>query len=1208
MATSPSPLDASALRQLFDHAPVSMGLVELHPDGVLHLIGNEATSRLSDADTTSLAGQFFPEDDDPTGVVELFSRHYEEARDTKKPVRFSYEDAGPLGTRYLVATVQYVGQSEAGVARFTYVIDDQTSETLALREIEASQERLRAFVEHMPYPVAMVDREMRYLAVSQRWLRDYRLTERDILGQSHYEVFPETPGAWKAVHQRCLSGSVESSDGEAFQRADGRIDWIRWEVRPWNTSEGDVGGLVIYTEVITDEVELTEARRKSEQRFEAIFHSMFQFIGLMKPDGTMLEANTTALAFADLQPEDVVGKPFWECHWWTISEDAQQELRDQIARAAQGTFVRYNAEVLGAEGRTAIIDFSIKPVLDEDGQVVLLIPEGRDVTEQVHTRTALEVTERRLRTVLDNIPMVLFGTDTEGLVTHSDGSGLAKLGIAPSEIVGQNVFDLYADSETVVDGIQRVLAGAPTQYTSEIGPLVYETYGVPTFDEKGVVDGMLGVGLDITSRAAAERNLQERAERSMLLYDIASRDGLAFDDHIRYALAETTRMLGLDVGLVSRVEGLPSDPDARYTVDVSFAREGEPLPPGTQFALQDTYCRFVWDNDDTVATITHMGASEQCEATCYAKFGLEAFIGITFCMDNQPYGTLSFSASTPRPEGFSEADRDLVQMLAQWIGVLVEQREAERTLLGARDRAQAANRAKSAFLAAMSHEIRTPMNSVIGFAELLGMTDLTQQQHGYVDRIMNSGEHLLGLIEDLLDFSKIEAGEMQLAREPFALEPLVRGVLEALAPQAAGKQLDLAYDLADTVPSRLVGDERRFQQILINLVGNAIKFTEEGRVEVEVATQSLGDSARLLIHVRDTGIGMDEDVQARIFKAFTQADLSTTRRFGGTGLGLAISGRLATLMQGTIEVASTPGAGSTFTLNLPLRPAQTTRRVVVGASQTPLAGRTVLLVDDDAASRAIVAEHLDQWGMAVHAVSNADEALRLLFEGRTFDLGVLDMLMPETTGLDLARAIRTTPTGGALPLVVVSSASERVHAPGLVDAVLLKPLDWRVLYERLVQALERQRMRTNPPSFQSVTVTPIPDAPQRRLRVLVAEDQPDNQFVVLNMLQMLGVEVVVANDGIEAVEQVEQGLFDVVLMDVQMPRLDGVEATRRIRTQIALDRQPRIIALTAHALAEERRRCMDAGMDGFVTKPFSFEQLAEELRLGAFGGTPIGHA
>ncbi|MEL7364166.1 MAG: ATP-binding protein, partial [Bacteroidota bacterium] len=193
---------------------------------------------------------------------------------------------------------------------------------------------------------------------------------------------------------------------------------------------------------------------------------------------------------------------------------------------------------------------------------------------------------------------------------------------------------------------------------------------------------------------------------------------------------------------------------------------------------------------------------------------------------------------------------------------------------------------------------------------------------------------------------------------------------------AAGKQLDLAYDLDDTVPSRLVGDERRFQQVLINLVGNAIKFTEEGRVEVEVTTENDGPDTRLLVHVRDTGIGMDADVQARIFKAFTQADLSTTRRFGGTGLGLAISGRLATLMQGTIEVASTPGAGSTFTLNLPLRPAQTTRRVVVGASQTPLAGRTVLLVDDDAASRAIVAEHLDQWGMAVHAVSNADEALR----------------------------------------------------------------------------------------------------------------------------------------------------------------------------------------------------------------------------------------
>ncbi|MEO1478441.1 MAG: PAS domain-containing protein, partial [Bacteroidota bacterium] len=904
MAT-PTPLGAAALRQLFDHAPVSMGLVELRPDGVLHLIGNEATDRISDTNGPDLAGRFFPEDDDPTGVVELFSRHYEEARDTNEPIRFSYEQASPIGTRYLVATVSYVGESEAGVPRFTYVIDDQTSETLALLDMEATQERLRAFVEHMPNPVAMVDREMRYLAVSHRWIRDYRLDEPDVLGRSHYEVFPETPDAWKAVHQRCLAGAVESNDGEAFVRADGRIDWVRWEVRPWTNVEGEIGGLVMYTEVITDEVELAQARRESEQRFEAIFHSMFQFIGLMKPDGTLLEANTTALAFADLNPEDVVGKPFWECHWWTVSEETQSYLRDQIARAAQGEFIRYNAEVLGTEGRTAVIDFSIKPVLDEHGDVVMLISEGRDVTEQVQTRTALETSQRRLRTVLDNIPMVLFATDADGIVTLSDGSGLARLGIGPGEIEGQNVFDLYAESETVTSGLRRVLEGIPTQYTSEVGPLVYETYGVPTFDDEGTVNGMLGVGLDITDRAAAERNLQERADRSMLLYDIAARDGLPYDDHIRYALAETTRMLGLDYGLVNRVEGAPSNSEALYTVEMSFARKGDVHPPGTQLLLQDTYGRFVWDNDDTVTTITHMGESEHREATCYAKFGLEAFIGITFCVENRPYGTLSFSSATPRPGGFSEADRDLVQMLAQWIGVLVEQREAERTLLDARDRAQAANRAKSAFLAAMSHEIRTPMNSVIGFAELLGMTELTAQQHGYVDRIMRSGEHLLGLIEDLLDFSKIEAGEMQLAKEPFALEPVVRGVLEALAPQAAGKQLDLAYDLDDTVPSRLVGDERRFQQVLINLVGNAIKFTEEGRVEVEVTTEDDGPDTRLLVHVRDTGIGMDADVQARIFKAFTQADLSTTRRFGGTGLGLAISGRLATLMHGTIQVAST---------------------------------------------------------------------------------------------------------------------------------------------------------------------------------------------------------------------------------------------------------------------------------------------------------------
>ncbi|MEM9998321.1 MAG: response regulator [Bacteroidota bacterium] len=1063
----------------------------------------------------------------------------------------------------------------------------------------------------------MLDREMRYLAVSHRWVTDYQLIEAEILGRSHYEVFPEIGDDWKAVHQRCLAGAIESNDGDLFQRADGTTDWIRWEVRPWTNTEGEIGGLVMYTEIITAEIELMRARRESEKRFEAIFNSMFQFIGLMQPDGTMLEVNTTALDFAGLQPEDVVGKPFWECHWWTISPETQAHLRAQVERAAEGEFVRYNAEVLGLEGRTAVIDFSIKPVLDDDGRVALLIPEGRDVTEQVKMQESLEQTQRRLRTVLDNLPMTLFATDKAGTFTLSEGYALKTLGLKPGESVGSNIFDIYADNEIVTDAIERTLSGEPTQFTADIGPNAFEVYATPVYDgEKdgaGSVDGLIAVSLDVTSRVAAERDIAARAQRSMLLYDIASRDGLAFDDHIRYALQETARVLGLDFGLVSRVEEQPGDAEAVYEVDVSYTAQGDALPPGTRFPLSKTYCCFVWGKDDVV-TIDHMGASEHREAACYGKFGLEAFIGLTFRVDGQPYGTLSFSSPTPRPGGFSEADRDLAQMLAQWIGVLVEQRQGERALLAARDRAEAANRAKSAFLAAMSHEIRTPMNSVIGFSELLALTDLTAQQKGFVDRIARSGDHLLGLIEGLLDFSKIEAGEMLLADEPYAIEPMVRSVLETMAPQAAAKQLHLAYDIDDTVPARLLGDERRLQQILLNLIGNAVKFTDEGHVEVEVATRQTDLQRWLQVQVRDTGIGMDEEVRARIFRAFTQADLSTTRRFGGTGLGLAISSRLAALMQGTIEVESAPGAGSVFTLRLPLRPARTTRRVVVGVAQTALSGRSALLVDDQPESLALISDHLQKWGMRVQTATNADGALALLAEGHAFDVGLLDMVMPSCSGIDLARVIRALPEAGSLPLIIVSSAGERIHAPGVVDAVLLKPLDWQALYERLVQAVERQRMRadgapSDPLLGEGTPASKAAATDAKRLRVLVAEDQPDNQFVALNMLQLLGAEVVIANDGIEAVEQVEQHTFDVVLMDVMMPRMDGVEATRRIRARIAPDRQPRIIALTAHALAEERRRCLAAGMDGFIAKPFSFDQLAQELKLPAVGmGGEVGRA
>ncbi len=538
---------------------------------------------------------------------------------------------------------------------------------------------------------------------------------------------------------------------------------------------------------------------------------------------------------------------------------------------------------------------------------------------------------------------------------------------------------------------------------------------------------------------------------------------------------------------------------------------------------------------------------------------------------------------------------------------VTEARRSQEALREALDAAEHATRAKSEFLANMSHEIRTPMNGVIGMTSLLLDSPLNREQRDFVETIRTSGDALLSLINDILDFSKIEAGMLDLERQPFDVRACVESALDLLAPQAAEKRVELAYVIDDHVPGSVYGDATRVRQVLVNLLANAVKFTPEGSVCVRVTgvspDVSSGAALELFFAVEDTGIGIAPEQQALIFESFSQADASTTRQYGGTGLGLSISKKLAHLMGGTVAVESTPGVGSTFTFSIRVEAAPCERHVYLRRDQPHLRGRSALIVDDNPVNRDVLTGLAERWHLRAVAVSSVDLALHAADDaaaaGTPFDLVLLDMQMPGRDGLDAAQALHEPRYGDPKKVLLTSLARDpslhvRAQEAG-VDAVLYKPTKPAALYETLLGLCD---LRLAAPA-SPIAETPLPDAPTP-LRILLAEDNLINQKVALRLLSRLGYRADVVADGAEAVEaatrQARGGQpYDVVLMDVQMPVMDGYEAIRQIRATLPDDAQPWLVSLTANAMEGDREKCLAVGADDYLAKPVDLDALRDGL-------------
>jgi PAS domain S-box-containing protein len=773
-----------------------------------------------------------------------------------------------------------------------------------------------------------------------------------------------------------------------------------------------------------------------------------------------------------------------------------------------------------------------------------------------------EKESRRLALIASHTNNGVILTDREGRVEWVNRAFTRSTGYALEEIKGRKPGSFLQGPDTDQAAVGRMREGIRSGEGFNVEVLNYAKDGrrlwvvvevQPMRDEDGAVSSFMGIVTDVTERKKAEAELARKESQFRFIFETVP-VGISWRD-----VDNKLFMLNpahVQITQVSMEEAQESQIFYRMTDPEDWKRQQEQMErikrgEITSFVIEKRYHR---------------------------RDGQTVWVAFTMTR-------LRDAATGGNYELCTLAD-------------ITDLKRAQAELQAAKEVAEKASLAKSQFLAMMSHEIRTPMNGVIGMTSLLLDSPLTADQRDFAETIRQSGDALLTIINDILDFSKIESGRLVLERETFSLRDCVDGALDLMATKAAEKRLDLLYEIGDGVPGMVRGDSTRLRQIIVNLLGNALKFTERGEVVLTVrAHPADAGQVELTFAVSDTGIGIPTEAINRLFQSFTQVDASTTRKFGGTGLGLAISKHLAEMMGGHMWVESEEGKGSVFYFTILAEAVASKPRPYLNGGKVYLAGKRLLIVDDNATNRRILTTLAANWGMSAHAAASGPEALEWLRAGEVFDVAILDMQMPDMDGVMLGQEIRKLRTPETLPMLLLSSLGqpELVTDKTLFSCNLTKPTKPSQLFDALADIFAWE--------------APVPVSVMQKMqgavaavdfkmteRLLLAEDNTVNQKVALFMLQKLGYRADVAANGHEVLQAVGRQRYDIILMDVQMPEMDGLEASRRIVAATPDSRnRPWIIALTANAMHGDREMCLSAGMDDYISKPVKTEELAAAL-------------
>lgn len=908
-----------------------------------------------------------------------------------------------------------------------------------------------------------------------------------------------------------------------------------------------------------------EALRESEKRYRGLFDSMTEGFAMHEiicdDDGEpydfrFLDINPAFERLTGLKREDVVGKT----HNEVLPNDDPRWVREYGAVALTGRpaqFENYSPSL----GR----HYEVFAYCNAPGQFAVAFS---DITERKNIEKSLQDSQALLSSITNGTSDMVFVKDLQSRIVFANPAVIQMIGKPREAIMGKCDNEFYDDpkiAEAIMANDRRIMRSGQTEVIEEIaqtpeGNRMFLSTKTPYRDIDGTIIGIIGIARDITDRKQSEEALRESQERLALAVSagrLATWDQLMSTDKVVWN-DEHFRMMGYEPGEVNPSYQAWAErvhPEDRFNAEAAFARS---LKVGGNFS---TEFRALWP-DGTVRRIEARGHLDR---------------------DAMGQSLRSFGVMIDITER-KEAEEQLINAKE-----LLEQKVQERTaeLIKAKEAAEAAARAKSDFLANMSHEIRTPMNAILGFTELLLDDTLSPEQKDSLETIRINGDALLSIINDILDFSKMESNKVVLEEYRFNLRQCVEECLDLVAIKAAEKRINLSYAIEKDVPDAIIGDVTKLRQVLGNLLSNAVKFTDKGEVTLLASVDADKEDA---IHflVRDTGIGIPPESMDLLFLPFNQMEPSTTRLYGGTGLGLAISKRLVELMGGKIWAESKEGIGSTFHFTIKVPRGSVSQPV---EASTQLVGKNALIIEDNKVNRRILGRQIYGWGMVPMIASSGQEALKYIQRGHEFDIAILDMDLQTMDAIELEKQIEEC--NKELPLVLLTAPGKPIHSN---HAHLTKPVKPSQMHRVLTEILSEEIIKPGEPDRKPVRATAVPQPMNYgSMKILLAEDNVFSQKVALQMLNKLGYKADVAANGIEVLQSLERQHYDLVFMDLKMPVMDGLEATRIIRQRWP-DNGPKVIALTAYALEGDREECLEAGMNDYIAKPIQKEDLARALK------------